>query len=172
MTTNDLVWQRYSQLQQRLGRTHRLDGYSNGIERALDHLLSLVEKGNDLTKAPDVDLRIERAISSGARLHRSRAASLRKWIRQEDFSAPDHRADARIELERIGNSLTPSERQIFLESGYGYTAQEIATRHATSSVAIRVRLSRGRMKIGRLRRRPSGSIQNLSTSSARVKSAA
>jgi DNA-directed RNA polymerase specialized sigma24 family protein len=87
-------------------------------------------------------------------------------VKQEDFSAPDYRADARVELERIGKSLTPTDRRIFLANGYGYSAEEIATRHGTSPVAIRVRLSRGRVKITRVR--PRKAIKKLNSSSARL----
>ena len=151
MTILDYAWLRYADLQQRSRRAEELNDYSWGIEAALTYLLRVIETGNIPFSQSDLDAELSRAIASGARLRRSRALALRKWLVSPDSLSTNSAAEASIELDRIGLVVKESDVEILLDAGFGYTDREIASRHTSTPGAIRVRLSRLRRKLAEKR---------------------
>ena len=147
MTIIDYAWLRYADLQQRSREAEEVDDYSWGMEAALNYLLRVTETGTIPFSQPDIDAAVNRAIASGARLRRSRSLALRKWLVPPDSLSTDSAAEASIELDRIGREVKEADGEILLDAGFGYTDREIAGRHTSTPGAIRVRLSRLRVKL-------------------------
>jgi DNA-directed RNA polymerase specialized sigma24 family protein len=64
-------------------------------------------------------------------------------------AGPDEQAatEARIEITRIMQLVSSNDRAVLLDAGVGYTDREIAERRRSTAGAIRVRLSRLRLKL-------------------------
>jgi DNA-directed RNA polymerase specialized sigma24 family protein len=150
MSNSDYAWLRYAELQQRSRKGQDLNDYTWGIESGLNFLLNAVETGNIPPNPADLDAALNRAIASGARLFRSRSATLKKWVLPSEFVSSHTAAEANIELARIEDAIKEAERKILLDAGLGYTDREIADRHASTPGAVRVRLSRLRVKLAAL----------------------
>lgn len=164
MSSNDHVWLRYAELQQRSRNTSQFSDYASGLECALDYLLHAIETG---TVPPDpavLEAALKRAIASGARLHRSRSLALKTWVTPPESMSTNAVAEARLEIARIGCTVKEdgevlvdaghgctdrqiADRKVLLDAGFGYFDREIADRHASTPGAIRVRLSRLRLKL-------------------------
>ena len=147
MLNNDYAWLRYASLQQRSSKAYNFNDYAWGIECALNYLLNAIESGTVPSNPLDLDVTLSRAIASGARLYRSRSLTLKKWVLPAESMSTSAVAEARIEIARIGNTVKEYEKQILLDAGFGYTDREIADRHASTPGAVRVRLSRLRLKL-------------------------
>lgn len=147
MTIIDYAWLRYADLQQRSRKAEELNDYSWGIEAALNYLLRVLETGTVPFNQSDLDAALSRAIASGARLRRSRSLAQRTWLVPPDSLSTNSAAEASIELDRIGRDVKEADGEILLDAGFGYTDREIASRHASTPGAIRVRLSRLRVKL-------------------------
>jgi hypothetical protein len=146
MSITEIAWQRYSELQQRSRNTQELNDYSWGIESALNYLLRAIETGALPATKSELDEAIRRTIASGARLQRSRSSAHRKWLAPQE-PVCNNPAEARIELARVALAVKDSDGEILLDAGLGYTDREIASRHESSPGAIRVRLSRLRLRL-------------------------
>ena len=72
MPNCDYAWRRYKELQKRAMNSLHLNNYSWGIESALSSLLKAIETGRAESDSATLDEAIDRSISSGARLQRSR----------------------------------------------------------------------------------------------------
>jgi DNA-directed RNA polymerase specialized sigma24 family protein len=147
MANHDYAWLRYADLQQRSEKLQRVNGYAWGIESALNHLLNAIETSSIPSNPADLDAALSRAIASGARLRRSRSAALKKWVLPPESMSTAAAAEANIELARIRGTIKKADEGIVLDASYGYTDREIANRHASTPGAIRVRLSRLRVKL-------------------------
>ena len=143
----DYAWQRYEELQKRAMDSLHVNNYSWGIESALSFLLKTIETGTVESEPATLDVAIGRSISSGARLQRSRALRLKTSASPPESTSTSGLAEAIIELKRIGRSVKQRDGEILREAAYGYTDREIAGRHASTPGAIRVRLSRLRLKL-------------------------
>lgn len=143
----DYAWQRYEELQKRAMDSLHVNNYSWGIESALSFLLKAIEAGTIESDPATLDLAIDRSISSGARLQRSRAMTLKTSARPLESASTSGLAEAIIELKRITRSVKNRDREILIETACGYTDREIAGRHASTPGAVRVRLSRLRLKL-------------------------
>lgn len=143
----DYAWLRYADLQQRSTKAEELNDYSWGIEAALNCLVRVIETGTIPLSQLDLDAAISRAIASGARLRRSRSLALRKWLGPPESLSTNSAAEASIELDRIGHDVKDTDGEILLDAGFGYTDREIASRHTSTPGAVRVRLSRLRVKL-------------------------
>lgn len=147
MTNVDYSWLRYADLQLRSRDTHHFSDISWGIESALTYLLNAIETGTVPSNPEDIDAAVNRAIASGARLRRSRSMALKKWVLPPESTSTNGAAEAHVELTRIGLFANETDEQILLDAGFGYTDREIADRHTSTPGAIRVRLSRLRLKL-------------------------
>jgi DNA-directed RNA polymerase specialized sigma24 family protein len=146
MSSIDYAWLRYADLQQRSRRAYFFSDVAWGIESALNYLLNAIETGTAPSNPEDLDAILNRAIASGARLCRSRSLALKIWLPAESNSTTSP-AEANIELARVECSVKEADKQILLDAGFGYSDREIATRHTSTPGAIRVRLSRLRLKL-------------------------
>jgi DNA-directed RNA polymerase specialized sigma24 family protein len=147
MSKDDHAWRRYADLQELSRKSPYLGDYAWGIECALNYLLSAIETSTVPPDSLDLEAALTRAIASGARLYRSRSLALKTWMRPPESMSTNAAAEARIELARIGGAVKAADKKILLEAGLGYTDREIANRHASTPGAIRVRLSRLRLKL-------------------------
>ena len=136
MSDADYAWLRYADLQERSRNTHYSNDYSWGIEAALDYVLEVTQTGS-VPSAPVLDAAINRAISSGARLRRSRSASLKKWLRPAESLSTSAAAEARVTLGKIRSIVSRADHVILVAAAFGYTDREIAGRHASTPGAIR-----------------------------------
>jgi DNA-directed RNA polymerase specialized sigma24 family protein len=148
MADNDYAWLRYADLQQRSRKAQDYNDYAWGIESALNYLLNVIENDTTPSNPADLDAAVNRAIASGARRERSRALALKKWVLPSEPMPTNTAAEAKIELEKISCTVKEADEQILFDAGLGYTDREIASRHASTPGAIRVRLSRLRLKLG------------------------
>jgi hypothetical protein len=146
MSNEDYAWLRYADLQQRSANLQQFSDYSWGIESALNYLLSIIQSGI-VPNTTDLEVSLNRAIASGARLHRSRALARSTWVLPVDSASTTAGAEARIELKRIGRTVREADQAIFIDVALGYTDRQIANRHASTPGAIRVRLLRLRRKL-------------------------
>jgi DNA-binding NarL/FixJ family response regulator len=147
MPNCDYAWRRYEELQRCAMHSLYVNNYSWGIESALGFLLKAIETGTVESDPASLDEAIDRSISSGARLQRSRALTLKTFAPSPESVSTSGLAEANIELERIGRAVKGRDQEILMEAAYGYTDREIAGRHASTPGAIRVRLSRLRLKL-------------------------
>lgn len=148
MPNQNYAWRRYAELQKLSQNITIVGDYSWGIERALNHLLKLIQAGAIPADPAELDAALKRAIASGSRLRRSQAASLRKWAAPPDSISVGNAAVANLEIAEVGNSLKPRDGSILFSAAYGYTDREIASNFGLTSGAVRVRLSRLRAKLG------------------------
>jgi hypothetical protein len=146
MSETDYAWLRYADLQERSRNTHYSNDYSWGIEAALDYLLDVTATGN-VPSAPVLDAAISRAISSGARLRRSRSAALKKWLRPAESLSTSGAAEASAALSKIRRIVSRADHRILLAAAHGYSDREIAGRQASTPGAIRARIFRLRHKL-------------------------
>ena len=147
MSNSDYAWLRYAELQQRSRKAQNFNDYTWGIESALNFLLNAVETGTVPPNPVDLDAAINRVIASGARLCRSRSLTLKKWVVPSDLISSHTAAEANIELAWIDGAVKEADGKVLLDAGLGYTDREIAARNASTPGAIRVRLSRLRLKL-------------------------
>jgi DNA-directed RNA polymerase specialized sigma24 family protein len=147
MSNSDYAWLRYAELQQRSRKAQKFNDYTWGIESALNFLLNAVETGTVPPNPVDLDAAINRVIASGARLCRSRSLTLKKWVVPSELISTRTAAEANIELAWIEGAVKDADRKVLLDAGLGYTDREIADRNASTPGAIRVRLSRLRLKL-------------------------
>jgi DNA-directed RNA polymerase specialized sigma24 family protein len=146
MSDTDYAWLRYADLQQRSRNTHYSNDYSWGIEAALDYLVEVTATGN-VPSASVLDAAINRAISSGARLRRSRSAALKKWLRPAESLSTSAAAEATVMLAKIRSIVSRADHRILLATAFGYTDREIAGRHASTPGAVRARIFRLRNRL-------------------------
>jgi DNA-directed RNA polymerase specialized sigma24 family protein len=147
MSPGHYAWLCYEDLQQRSKKLQNFNDYAWGIECALNYLLGAIEAGTFPSDLAELDAAVNRAIATGARLWRSRALALKKWLPPIESSATAGAAEATVEFARIARTVKKADEEILLDAGHGYTDREIARRHATTPGAIRVRLSRLRHKV-------------------------
>jgi DNA-directed RNA polymerase specialized sigma24 family protein len=147
MANSDYAWLRYAELQQRSRKSQNFNDYTWGIESALNFLLNAVDTGTVPSNPADLDAALNRAIASGARLCRSRSATLKKWVLPSELISTHAAAEANIELARIEGAFKEADGEILMDAGLGYTDREIADRHSSTPGAVRVRLSRLRLKL-------------------------
>ena len=147
MSDSDYAWLRYADLQQRSEKIQKLNDYAWGIESGLNYLLNGIETGTVPANSAGIDAALNRAIASGARLRRSHSLALKKWVLPAESMSTNAAAEANIELARIGSAVKEADEKILFDAGFGYTDREIANRHASTPGAIRVRLSRLRLKL-------------------------
>jgi DNA-binding NarL/FixJ family response regulator len=148
MSDSPYPWPYYADLQKRSRQLHRTSDYWWGMERALDHILDLIATGTVPADPDELVTALNRVIASGARLHRSRSAALAEFAPiAEPASADDTAAEARIELARIVRLVSTTDEAMLVDAGFGYTDREIADRRGSTPGAIRVRLSRIRLKL-------------------------
>ena len=148
MSPSHYAWLRYEDLQQRSKNLQNFNDYAWGIECALNYLLSAIEAGTFPSDLAELDAAVNRAISTGARLWRSRALALKKWMPATESSATmAGAAEAIIEFGRIARTVKKADEEILVDAGHGYTDREIADRHDSTPGAIRTRLSRLRHKL-------------------------
>jgi DNA-directed RNA polymerase specialized sigma24 family protein len=147
MPNSDYAWLRYAELQQRSRKAQDFNDYGWGIESALNFLLNAIETGTVPSNPADLGAALGRAIASGARLCRSRSATLKKWVLSSDLISTHNAAEANVELARIKSALKEADAEILMDVGLGYTDREIADRHSSTPGAVRVRLSRLRLKL-------------------------
>jgi DNA-binding NarL/FixJ family response regulator len=149
MTSRDAYpWPYYADLQQRSQKLLHINDYAWGIERALHFLLDAITTDTVPSDPDELVAALNRVISSEARLNRSRDAALVKFSPvTESALANGAAAEARIELTRIMRLVSTSDENVIVDTGLGYADREIADRRNSTPGAIRVRLSRLRLKL-------------------------
>lgn len=147
MPNCNYAWRRYEELQKRALDSLHVNDYSWGIESALNSVLKAIETSTVESDPSTLDKAIDRSISSGARLQRSRSLTLKTWMVPSESITTNGSAEANMELKRIGREAKDRDRKILMEAAYGYTDREIARRHSSTPGAIRVRLSRLRHRL-------------------------
>jgi DNA-directed RNA polymerase specialized sigma24 family protein len=125
-----------------------MSDYAWGIERALLFLLDAIATDTVPSNPDDLVAALNRVIASEARLHRSHDAALVKFAPQaEPPSADDAAAEARIEITRVLRLVSANDQSLIIDAGLGYADREIADRRSSTPGAVRVRLSRLRLKL-------------------------
>ncbi|MEJ0025938.1 MAG: hypothetical protein WDN01_07915 [Rhizomicrobium sp.] len=148
MTDSVYPWPYYADLQQRSRKLSRISDYWWGMESALAYLLAAIAAGTVPANPEDLVVTLNRTIASGARLHRSRAAALAELAPlAEPAPSGDGAAEARVELARIVRLVSSRDEQLLVDVGLGHTDREIADRRGSTSGAVRVRLSRLRLRL-------------------------
>lgn len=148
MTESVDPWAYYARLQQRSAKLTRLDPYWWGLESALAYLLHAIADGVVPKEKAALEGTLRRTIASGARLFRSRAAALMDFGQETDGEpAPASGFEARSELRRIVRLVSSADQDVLIETGLGFSDREIAQHQDTTSGAVRVRLSRLRLKL-------------------------
>ncbi len=117
-----------------------------GSKPALNYLLNAINTGTVPSSPSDLDAALNRTIATRARLRRSHSLARTKWSPSESVLS-GAAAEANVELDRIGSVVKEADGKILLDAGLGYTDREIASRHASTPGAIRVRLSRLRFEL-------------------------
>jgi DNA-binding NarL/FixJ family response regulator len=149
MTSLDVYpWRYYADLQGLSSKLFRVSGYTWGIDRALSFLLEAITT-NSVPRDPDELVAVlNRVIASEARLSRSHAAALIKFAPvAEPASVDDAATEARIELMRIVKLVGANDSSLMMDVGLGYADREIAGRRNSTPGAVRIRLSRLRLKL-------------------------
>jgi len=134
-------------LQQRSINTTHIGGYSWGIDYALDYLLNAINTGTVPLNPQDLEVALNRAINTGARFHRSRLSTIATLAPLTEPLSPDAAIEARIELARIKRTVKETDGTVLLDAGLGYTDRQIGDRRVSTPGAVRVRLSRLRLKL-------------------------
>jgi DNA-directed RNA polymerase specialized sigma24 family protein len=118
------------------------------MEAGMTHLLDAIATDTVPADPKELQATLNRTIASAARLHRSRAAVL-SYNRpiDEPPTADATAAEASIELMRIVGLVSSNDGGLLVDAGLGYTDREIAQRRGSTPGAIRVRISRLRLKI-------------------------
>lgn len=144
-------WQAYARLQQQLAKSNTVDSWTWGLEAGLDYLLQ-----------PSIEpTKVDAVVSSAARKHRHRVASLRRVhadishaILQDSRAGEENPTLRVIEIQQMGTVIADHVREgdwrvlTALTAGEDYAV--IAGREHTSSGALRVRVSRLRAKLALL----------------------
>jgi DNA-directed RNA polymerase specialized sigma24 family protein len=149
MTSLDVYpWPYYADLQQRSRKLSRINNYAWGIDRALHFLLDAIANDTVPSDPDHLVAALNRVIASEARLNRSHAAALIKYVPvPKPDAADDAAAEARIELTRIVRLVSAEDKNLIIDTGLGYADREIAARQNSTPGAVRVRLSRLRLKL-------------------------
>lgn len=148
MTNECYPWPYYAELQLRSRKLPRMSDYWWGIERGLEYILNAIETGTVPANPDDLVETLNRTIASGARLNRSHSAALLKYAPLTEHALNGAAAaEARIEFNKILRGVSEADAKTLTDAGYGYTDREIAGRRGSSAGAIRVRLSRLRLKL-------------------------
>ena len=147
-SNDDYLWAYYADLQARSCKFARLTPFWWGMEAGMDYLLDTIATGTVPANPSDLMATLTRTIASAARLHRSHAAAL-SYNRpiDEPPAADDTAAEARIEIARIVRLVSSNDENMLVDAGLGYTDREIADRRGSTPGAVRVRVSRLRVKI-------------------------
>jgi DNA-directed RNA polymerase specialized sigma24 family protein len=145
---DDYPWAYYADLQDRSRKSARLTPYWWGMEAGMTYLLNAIATDTVPADPKELEATLNRTIASAARLHRSRATahSYNRPI-DEPATADAAAAEARIELLRIVRLVSTNDAGLLVDAGLGYTDREIAMRRGSTPGAIRVRISRLRLKI-------------------------
>jgi DNA-directed RNA polymerase specialized sigma24 family protein len=149
MTALDVYpWPYYADLQQRSRKLSRITGYTWGIERALGFLLDAIATGTLPSDPDELVVVLNRIIASEARLNRSHLAALIRFAPRAELAATNlAAAEALIELTRITRLVNSTDNDFLVDTGLGYADREIADRRDSTPGAVRVRLSRLRLRL-------------------------
>lgn len=147
-SSDDYPWAYYAELQNRSSKLKRLTPFWWGMEAGMAYLLEAIAAGTVPADPNELVATLNRTIASAARLDRSRAATL-SYNKPVDGppTTDDVAAEARIELTRIIRLVGNRGQNVLVDAGLGYTDREIALRHGLTPGAVRVRISRLRLKI-------------------------
>lgn len=159
MSNIDFAWARYADLQKKNQQSEHLNDHTWGVEAALNWLLTAIETGNIPSTPAELDAALDRVISSGGRLRRSRATILKKFADEIQPAATNNPAEANLELAEIGRLFPGSEARILFDAGAGFNDIEIGHRCSSTPGAVRVRLSRLRRKAREILRPTRGPIR-------------
>jgi len=147
-SSDDYPWAYYADLQDRSRKFARLTPFWWGMEVGMAYLLNAIATETVPADPRQLVATLNRTIASAARLHRGRAAALSYHRPIDDPPSVDNTAaEARIELMRIVRLVSTNDGLLLVGAGLGYTDREIAQRHGSTPGAIRVRISRLRLKI-------------------------
>jgi DNA-binding NarL/FixJ family response regulator len=149
MTSSDeYPWPYYADLQARCRRVPRISDYAWGLETALNYLLEAISTNTVPSDPDDLVAMLNRAIASASRRNRSQSAAKIK-IAAAAGAGPDEcaAAEARIEITRVMRLVSSNDLNVLVDAGVGYTDHQIAERRHTTAGAVRVRLSRLRVKL-------------------------
>jgi len=148
MTNYAYPWPYYADLQQRSAKLTRLSDYWWGMESGMAYLLDAMAAGTVPSDPDDLVSILNRTIASAARRHRSRSGKLIYYAPiVEPPSFDDAAAEARIEITRIVRIVSSNDSAMLVAAGLGHTDREIAERHGSTPGAVRVRISRARLKV-------------------------
>ena len=143
-------WPFYADLQELCDKLTQITGYTWGIERALCFLVDAIATRTVPSDPDELVTALNRTIASEARLTRSHAAALRKCSPILETASAEHpAAEARLELTRIIRlvSNNDADANVIADAALGYVDHEIAARRNSTPGAVRVRLSRIRLKL-------------------------
>jgi DNA-binding NarL/FixJ family response regulator len=148
MTNYAYPWPYYADLQQRSAKLTRLSDYWWGMERGMVYLLDAIAAGTVPSDPDELVSILNRTIASAARAHRSRSGTLAYYTPiAEPPSFDDTAAEARIKLTRAMRLVSSRDGDMLVDAGFGFTDREIAERHGLTPGAVRVRISRLRLKL-------------------------
>jgi DNA-binding NarL/FixJ family response regulator len=147
-SNDDYPWAYYARLQNHSSKLTRLTPFWWGMEAGMAYLLDALTAGTVPADPAELMATLNRTIASAVRLHRSRSAALASNVLpDEPFIAGDTAAEARLEIRRILRVVSSKDEGILIDAGLGLTDREIADRYSSTPGAVRVRISRLRLKI-------------------------
>lgn len=149
MTSSDKYpWPYYADLQHRIEKVSRLGDFYWGLECALAYLLDAIATNTVPANPDDLVTILNRTIASGSRRHRSQTTALNEFaLAPQPASTDDIAAETRLEIARIVRLVSSRDVDVLIDAGLGYSDREIAERRDATPGAIRVRLSRLRLKL-------------------------
>jgi hypothetical protein len=148
MSKFDFAWRCYKNLQQRALDSQCLGDSSWGIERGLDYLIAAIGSDTVPQNPQTLEANLKRAMASGSRRERAHSSSLKTWLVSREAASIESEVDATAALARIVNAVAgPIDQQILYKTSLGYSDAEIAADLASTSGAIRARISRLRRKL-------------------------
>jgi DNA-binding NarL/FixJ family response regulator len=146
--SDDYAWAYYADLQHRSSKVARLTPHWWAMEAGMSYLLDAIAAGAVPSDSTELTANLNRTIASAARLYRGRRATLsRNKPHDSPPAAGDVAAEARIELTRAMRIISKDDKHVLFDAGLGYTDREIAERQGSTPGAVRVRISRLRLKI-------------------------
>ena len=143
-------WQAYLCLQNKLANNHRIDSRSWGCEAGLNALLESSDSPNQA---------LDCIVASAARKHRYQVARLKREYEQTQDAAwqnfqtagmvgPDFRAlEAAQTLDRLESHVEPRDWRALVAVAMGNDYTDIAQEQGVSAGALRVRISRLRLRV-------------------------
>lgn len=139
-------WSDYLRLQKLAGTISHCGAREYAVDAALDYLIDNIAK-NYPPSAPEFgDDAVQRVMATAARRYRHQHCLMRKQPPPPDIEIAG-KAEARLQLVHISETVSAKDCALLAEVGQGYTDREIGERHGRTAGAVRATLARIRQKL-------------------------